>query len=442
VRPTRIVFIGAGSASFGAAMAGDAVLTPGLAGSTVVLVDTNAERLEVVAAFTRRLNEKFGAGLRIEYTTDRLQALPEAEFVLAAPALDNDERGRLDFQIPIKYGIKQVFGGNGGPGGLARALRHIPLILGIAHDMERLCPKALLMNFTNPEGQIGLALSRYSSVPFVGLCHGIAIGYESIGRITGIPADDVEGIAAGVNHFGWFLDIRRKSTHEDLYPLLRAADVTYDPTYYPLSRQLLRLYGLYPYPDDQEIGEYVSWAWEVCGLAGYDFAAASARHEKAWLWVSRVAEGVEAVRPPEKTDAADVHLREGRRPLRLSDEFAFPIITSTLENRHELIPAVNIRNEDCITNVPDWAVVEVPAVAGTDGIRAVKMGALPAGIAALVNMQVHWQDLVVEAAVSGSRQLALQAMLADPVVHSAEAAEKALDELLKVHAAYLPQFGG
>jgi alpha-galactosidase len=440
MRPTKIVFIGAGSASFGAAMIGDCLLTPGLQGSTLALVDIDAERLDVMARFARRLNEALGGDLRIEQTTDRLQVLPEAEFVIASPAHDNDTCWRLDFQIPLKYGIKQVFGGNGGPGGLARSLRHIPLILGIAHDMERLCPRALLMNFTNPEGQIGLALSRYSEVSFVGLCHGIQNGFQSIARITGLPADDVEGIAAGLNHFAWFLDIRRKSTKADVYPLLRAADATYDPSYFPLSRKLLRLYGLYPHPDDQEIGESLSWAWEVCGLEGYDFDRAFQRHNGAWAWISRVAWGEEPVPSPEEAARSGVRLLEGRIPLRHSLDFAFPIIASTLDNRHAVIPAVNIRNGAQITNVPDWAVVEVPAVASADGIRGLQLGELPAGIAGLVNTVVHWQDLVVEAAVHGSRDTAMLAMLADPVVNSAEAAEKALDELLHVHARYLPQF--
>ncbi len=440
MRATKIVFVGAGSASFGAAMVGDAVLTPGLTGSTIVLVDIDQERLDVMAGFARRLNDTLGTGLHIEQTTDRLKALPEAEFVLAAPAYDNDACWRLDFQIPLKYGIKQVFGGNGGPGGLARSLRHIPLILSIAQDMEKLCPSALLLNFTNPEGQIGLALSRYGAVRFAGLCHGIQNGYTSIGRITGIPRDDLEGIAAGTNHFAWFLSIRRKSTQEDVYPLLRAADATYDPTFFPFSRKLMRIYGLFPHPDDHEIGESISWAWEMCGLGGYDFDGARERHDKAWAWISRVAAGQERVPTPEEAGQSSVRLLEGQIPLHHSYDYAFPIIASMLENRNQLIPAVNIRNGGQITNVPDWAVVEVPAIAGADGLRGMELGPLPEGIAGLVNMVVHWQDLVVEAAVHGSRQTALRAMLADPVVTSAEAAEKALDELLRVHAQYLPQF--
>ena len=212
MRPTKIVLIGAASASFGPAMIHDAVLTPELRGSTLVLVDIAEDKLAVMAAYARRLNEEMGAGLSIEHTPDRARALPEAEYVITSVAVKRDDLWKLDFQIPLKHGIKQVLGENGGPGGLSHALRNIPIILEIARDVEKLCPGALLMNFSNPESRIGLALSRYTALRFVGLCHGIGMGYDSIGRITGIPADDLVGIAAGLNHFAWFLGIRRRST--------------------------------------------------------------------------------------------------------------------------------------------------------------------------------------------------------------------------------------
>jgi len=426
MRPTKIVLIGAASASFGPRMIADAVLIPELRGSTLVLVDIDGERLEVMAAYAERLNQVTDAGLVIQHTPERKQALAEAEFVITSIAVKRDELWKLDFQIPLKYGIKQVLGENGGPGGLSHSLRNIPIILEIAHDMEKLCPKALLLNFSNPESRIGLALSRYTGQRFVGLCHGIGMGYDSIARITGLPADDLEGIAAGLNHFAWFLDIRRKNSKEDVYPILRNADETYDPSFHPLTRRMFRLYGLYPHPSDDHIGEYLSFAWEECGLEGYDFERADAHRAQSWQHVLSIAQGKKKASEPGQ--------------MRLSGEFAMPIIVSTVDNRHKLIEAVNIRNDGLISNVPDWAVVEVPAVAGADGIKGMQVGALPAGIAALVNTQVHVQDLVVEAAVHGSRELALQALLADPVVHSAEAAEKMLDELLSVHAAYLPQF--
>jgi alpha-galactosidase len=386
-----------------------------------------------MAAYAQAVNAATGAGLRIRSTTDRTQALAGAEFVMTAVAVKRDDLWKLDFQIPLKHGIKQVLGENGGPGGLSHALRNIPIILDIARDMEKLCPDALLLNFSNPESRIGLALSRYTSVRFVGLCHGIGMGYDSIARLTGLPADDLQGIAAGLNHFAWFLDIRRKSSGEDVYPLLRAADATYDPTFYPLTRRMLRTYGLYPHPSDDHIGEYLAFAWEECGLHGYDFAGADRGREQAWASLSRMASGEQTLPVAEGP--------RGDRPwLRKSGEFAFPIVVAQVANRHAFIEAVNIRNDGLIGNLPQWAVVEVPATVGADGVKGVQVGDLPAGIAALLNTQAHVQDLVVDAAVQGSRALALQALLADPVVHSALAAERTLDELLRVHAAYLPQF--
>ncbi len=441
MHPTKVVLVGAASASFGPRMIGDAVLTPEMRGGTLVLVDIDAERLDVMTRYARKLNEALGAGLHIESTTDRARALPEAEFVITSIAVKRDELWKLDFQISLKHGIKQVLGENGGPGGLSHSLRNIPIILDIARDAEKLAPNALLMNFSNPESRICLALSRYTGLRFVGLCHGIGMAYDSIGRLTGIPADDLKAVAAGLNHFAWVLDIRRKSNQEDVYPILRAADATYDPTYYPLTRKMFRLYGLYPHPSDDHIGEYLPFAWEECGLEGYDFQAADRRRAQSWERLVRMANGDEPLPLPEQDPGSTEQQKLEDRPrLRKSGEFAFPIIASTLANRHEFIEAVNIRNEGLISNVPSWAVVEVPAVVGADGLKGVSVGALPAGIAALINTQAHVQDLAVEAAVHGSRELALQALLADPVVQSAEAAEKCLDELLSVHAPYLPQF--
>ena len=437
---TKIVLIGAASASFGPNMIGDAVLSPGLRGSTLMLVDLDSERLDVMTAYARRLNEVCGAGLHIESTPSRTLALPEAESVISSIAINRNELWKLDFQIPQRYGIKQVLGENGGPGGLSHALRNIPIVLGIARDMERLCPNALLLNFTNPESRICLAISRYCGIRFVGLCHGIGDGYDSVGRITGIPASDVQGIAAGLNHFAWFQSLHRRSTGEDIYPLLRSQDDTFDPGYYPLTRRLFRLYGLYPHPSDNHIGEYLGFAWEMCGTKGYDFEAADRVRSDRWRKVLLVSQGEMPIIVPDDASAADHSVICEVVQLRKSGEFALPIITGVLANRNELIEAVNIRNQGAISGLPDWAVVEVPAIVNGDGLRTLAVGALPAGITALLNTQVHIQSLVVDAAVLGRRDLALQALLADPVVPSLNNAEKVLDELLHIHAAYLPQF--
>jgi alpha-galactosidase len=274
------------------------------------------------------------------------------------------------------------------------------------------------------------------------LCHGIGDGYDSVGHITGIPASDVQGIAAGLNHFAWFLSLHRRSTGEDIYPLLRSQDSTFHPDYYPLTRRLFRLYGLYPHPSDNHIGEYLSFAWETCGTMGYDFEAADRVRSDRWRKVLCVSRGEMPVTLPGDAAGSEHPAFAEVVRVRKSGEFALPIITGVLANRNELIEAVNLRNQGAIAGLPDWAVVEVPAMVNGDGLRALNVGALPEGITAVLNTQVHIQSLVVDAAVLGRRDLALQALLADPVVPSLDAAEKVLDELLHVHAAYLPQFAG
>jgi alpha-galactosidase len=441
MRTTKIVLIGAASASFGPRTIRDALLTPELRGSTLTLVDIDAERLEVMAAFADRLNQSIGAGLRFEHTTDRTEALPGAEFVITSVAVKRNELWQLDFQIPLRHGIKQVLGENGGPGGLSHALRQIPLVLGIARDVEKLAPNALLLNFSNPMSRICLAVCRNTGVRCIGLCHGINGSYRGISRITGIDVDDLKVFGVGLNHFAWVWKVHRKSTGEDVYPILREAERTYDPAFRPLTRRLFRDYGLYPYPSDNHIGEYLSFAWEDCGLKGNDFSGSPEKRKWGWEKIARIARGDDPVPPPEPGEPSRKESTpEDRLRFRRSDEEALSIIASALANRHDFIEAVNIPNEGLIGNLPDWAIVEVPAVVGADGVRGVKVGDLPGGIAALLNTQVHVQDLVTDAAVHGSRELALQALLADPVVQSAEAAGRALDELLHVHRDCLPQF--
>ncbi|MBA3948203.1 MAG: alpha-glucosidase/alpha-galactosidase [Herpetosiphonaceae bacterium] len=438
---TKVVLIGAASASFGPAMIGDALLSDELRGSTLVLVDIDHERLDVMAGFAHRLNASLEAGWHIEQTTERCEALSGAAFVIVSVAVLRDELWKQDFAIPIKHGIRQVLGENGGPGGWSHSLRNIPLLLGIAKDMERLCPQALLLNFTNPESRLSLAISRYTAQPFVGLCFGVTMGFESISRITGIPQDDLDGTYGGLNHLGWFTAIHRRSTGEDVYPLLRTQERRCDPEYLPLTRYLLRTFGLYPYPSDDHIAEYLSYGWEFCGLDGYHFAEADRHRAEQWAWISRVASGTEP--PPARPIASlaeDGSPVDPRRVARLSPEFAWTIINAIVLGRPASIPAVNVRNEGLIPNLPPWAIVEVPGVAGPDGVHGVPIGPLPGGIAALCNTQAAVQDLTVEAAVHGSRELALQALLADPVVQNTHAAEQTLDELLSIHAPYLPTF--
>ncbi len=425
VKATKIVLIGAGSASFGLGTIGDIINTPGFRGSRIVLVDVDPHGLEAIATLARKMNDAAGAGLKIEHTTDRAYALPDAEFVIVSIAVRREELWRLDFRIPLKHGIKQVLGENGGPGGLFHSMRNIPILLDICRDIERLCPDALVLNFTNPVSRLCMAVNRCTDVNIVGLCHGIGGQLHNLARVMEIDAADLDTKAAGLNHFTWMLDLRFKGTGKNAYPRLVEHLRGYDPGFQPLSRRMFDAFGYYPSPGDDHIGEYLPFAHEFCGTRGYDFDAAERRRNEMWERIARMVRGEEPI---------DELL--GRR----SGERALDIIAGILSDTNHIELAVNIPNDGLIPNLPQDAIVEVPAVISTCGIRGVHIGPLPDGIAALCNTQVGVQNLVVEAAVTGSRDIALQALLTDPVVQSAEAAERSLDELLALEADYLPQF--
>ena len=170
---TKIVFLGASSASFGMSMFRDLFTTRDLAGSSLVLVGRNAERLGRSERLARLLNEKSGAGLKIEATTDWRAALDGTEFVVHSTAIDRNRLWRLDWEVPRKFGIRHTLGENGGPGGLFFTLRTLPVVFDFVREMELRCPRALFINFSNPESRIVLALGRYSKLRSLGLCHGI-----------------------------------------------------------------------------------------------------------------------------------------------------------------------------------------------------------------------------------------------------------------------------
>ncbi len=243
--------------------------------------------------------------------------------------------------------------------------------------------------------------------------------------MIGVGGQNVDAKAAGINHFTWILDLHLKGSGEGAYPMLQERLREYDPNFQPLSRKLFDTFGFYPSPGDDHIGEYLPYAHEFCGLTGFDFEAAERYKEQVWDKITRMLRG-------ELPITELLNRRSGERVL--------DIISGILSNANHVELAVNIPNEGLIPNLPADAIVEVPAVIGGNRVSGISTGPLPAGIATLCKTQIGVQELAVEAAVTGSRDAALRALLADPVVHSAEAAENTLDELLSLEAECLPQF--
>lgn len=420
INRTKIVFIGAGSMSFGLSMYRDLFGSGELRGSTLTLVDVNPATLEKSVALARLLNEKSGAGLTIEHTTDRRAALDGAGFVVNATAIDRNRLWKLDFEVPRKYGIRHTLGENGGPGGLFFTLRTLPLVFDITRDMQELCPQALFINFSNPESRIVLALGKYSPIACLGLCHGIFMGRDAVSWIMDKPTEEVDVWGAGINHFQCLLSIRDKSTGEDLYPLLREKEKSYDPSFAPMTRRLFRTFGHWFTCSDDHLGEYIPYGWEG-GEHGYDFAADERGRVEFAETMDKVLAGAAV--------PADWLTPSGER--------GAAAIGGVLHNKKRVLESGVVPNRGTIPNLPYNAAVEVPVMADAAGIHPISLGPLPDAVAKLLHTPTQVHELAVEAAVCGSKEIALQALLIDPVVNSANAAIKLLDELWDVNKPYI-----
>jgi alpha-galactosidase len=418
---TKIVFLGASSASFGISMFRDLFSSHDLAGSTLILVARNLDRLARAERLAKLLNEKTGAGLKIECTTDWRAAFDGAEFVINSTAVDRNRLWKLDFEVPRKFGIRHTLGENGGPGALFFTLRTLPLVFDFVREMEQRCPRALFINFSNPESRIVLALGQYSKIRTVGLCHGIFMARDQVASILGLPAERVEVWGSGLNHFQCLLQIRDRETGADLYPLLREKEKTHDSSVSPLTRNLFRAFGYWLGCGDGHVGEYLPFGWEG-GEGGYNFEWDASERAKTEQTIDEVLSG--------KAEIPSWWLTP-------SGERAVAVISAVLHNRKQLIESGVIYNQKTIPNLPADAAVEVPVMADIAGIHPVSFGPLPDPVAKLLAIQVNVQQLAVEAAVHASKELALQALLIDPVVNSAAAAIQLLDELWDINLPYI-----
>jgi len=420
MRNTKIVFIGAASMSFGLSMLRDLFTGEELRGSTLVLVDTDHAALARMTDLARLLNAKLTAGLVIEQCTDRRAALSGAGFVINSTAIDRNRLWKLDWELPRKYGIRHTLGENGGPGGLMFTLRTLPLVFDIVRDIEELCPKALFINFSNPENRIIHAIGKYTHVATLGLCHGIFMSHGDVAHMLGRRYEDIDVWGAGLNHSQCLMQIRDRVTGEDLYPLLRETEKAFDPTFMPLSRQVFRAFGHWMTCSDDHLGEYLPYGWEG-GEHGYDFAG----DERGRVWFADTIGKVLAGEAP----PSDWLTPSGER--------GAAAIGGVLHDRKRMLESGIVPNRGAIPNLATDAAVEVPVIADAAGIHPVSLGPLPDAIAKLLSIQVNVQALAVEAAIRASKEIALQALLIDPVVNSASAAVKLLDELWEANRPYI-----
>ncbi len=445
---TKIVLIGAGSWVFGRDLITDIVSYPELRDSTLALVDIDKERLDLATAFATKLVKQHGFSIKIESTTNCREALAGANYVVISIRAGGWTPFLANRKISLKYGVEAMPDALGASGVFV-ALRQIPAILDICHDMEKLCPDAWLINYSNPVAMINWAINDYTRIKNVGQCpnpHRVIHRFASYIRA---PEDEIFFSVAGINHFSWYLEFRWRG--EDAYPLLRKKFSDLEM----LKRDLLSK-GVKGGPLQLDVVDLL----EVEMLKRFGYVTSGGGHIQMFLpYFRKRPDLLERYKLPELSylDEAPKTAHDDLEKLKqqLDSNYQFPIITEHGASRYavEIMHAIetgtplrtfgNVKNNGLITNLLNGCVVEVPCMVDAAGIHPCYVGDLPPQCAALNRTNISVQELAVRGIVEKDKTKILQALLLDPLTSatlSIDEIVKMADEMFQVDKKYLKGF--
>ena len=460
----KITFLGAGSTVFAKNVLGDCLQADCLREYEYALYDINPQRLEESYKMLSNINRNSNEGrAKIVKYTDRLEALRGAKYVINAIQVGGYESCTVtDFEIPKKYGLRQTIGDTNGIGGIFRALRTIPVMMDFARDMEKVCPDALFINYTNPMSMLTLAMGRGTNIRTIGLCHSHQECIPMLFGRLGIPQDGVQYKIAGINHMAWLLEVKRNG--EDLYPLIKKKaeegpihdlfeeyrkmypefadampDVARKEVEYSVDNhddmvrfELMKQFGYYVTESSEHSAEYYPYfikkshpeLIERFNIPLDEYPRRCVRQIEMW-----------------KKQAEKLVHNEDLTHTR-SNEYAASIIEA-LETGKTFSFGGNVMNTGLIDNLPQDCCVEVTCLANEGGIQPTHVGALPHQLAALNLRQITVHQLVVDAALTGKKDYIYQAALLDPHA-SAELTideiRNMVDDLIEAHGSWLPAY--
>jgi alpha-galactosidase len=444
----KIVIIGAGSVAFTPAiLSGFSADKRRYTGATIGLVDVNEEPLDLILAFARRVSKEFDLDWKIVASTDRRTVLGGADAVTTSVGVGGIPAWQVDLDVPFKHGIVQPVGDTSGPGGLARALRHIPVHVQIARDMEDLCPAATLYNFTNPLTVMTQAITKLSNIRCMGLCIGPDLTWNHLCRVCGVEKETTSAVIAGINHCHWVVDFRIKG--QDAFPMLRAIlDQDTERSQWkfgsqiarpqetvkqPLCIRLFRHFGAYPGPGDGHVGEFFPQLMRPLIENVEEFQGEAIKYVyRSYPVLWQKMEDIGKKGAPIDTEAFAKELAW--------DHTQFLDILESQQDNLGRVQYVNIPNRGFIHNLPEDMVVEVPATVDAAGLHPFALGDLPDTIIPMMAHKLASLNLIIEAAMEGSREKAVQAFLNDPHCTDIEKGIRMVNELIDGELEYLPNF--
>jgi alpha-galactosidase/6-phospho-beta-glucosidase family protein len=439
----KVVLLGAGSGYFHTVI-GELVITPEIAESELVLFDIDQKRMEITYNYGKRLAAKANTGWKISKESNLEKALDGADFAISSIGVHGKYDGKygrdpryhkIDCDTAAKFGIIHTTGDTVGPAGLSQGLRIIPIYLDIARKMEKYCPDVVLLNHSNPMAAICRAVTKYTKIHTIGYCHNIYGDMGRISRVLGIRQDELDFTSGGLNHMGWLLDIRHKG--KDIYPMLleKISKSKLKDEGWKLVREICELFNLFPIGGGRHIIEFFPHARINSKTKDLSYGL-QWRSERLYKKGSLDDELRNKEKMLEILGKREVILPS---PDQLTPETMGQQIKS-LSCGPEKIHFVNVPNNGSITNLPDWAIVEVKTLISQAGAKPVFAGELPPQAARWSLAQIYAFELTIEAAAENSRTKAIQALTCDPMIRDFKEATKVFDALVKAQGPRLTEF--
>jgi len=437
----KITFIGAGSLVFTRNLTNDILLTPALSDSTIALMDVDAQRLEQSRQIVQSMIDRRGSKATVVATLDRKQAIEGSDYVITTFQQGGLDAYKLDIEIPQQYGVEQCVGDTLGPGGVFRALRTIPVLIDISSEIDQFAPDALLLNYVNPMAANCWAIAASTGLPHVGLCHSVQGTSELLAEWIKTPYDDVIFFCAGINHQAFFLEFRTKE--EDLYPKIFAA--VEEPAIYgqePVRIDLLKYFGYFVTESSGHASEYAPYFRKSAKMVNNDLVPRFTDPVNDWFEFGRTGGYLRHCydRVQKFQQEYDSILQEELTSER-THEYGARIIEAIETNRPIMING-NIPNDDLIDNLPAGCCVEVPCLVDANGIQPIKVGSLPPQLAALNRTNINVQELIIEAALTGSKEAVYHAVMLDPLtaaVCTLPQIHELVDKMLAAEEQWLPK---
>ena len=434
----KIAFLGAGSFGFTRGLVRDILTFPALADTEIALMDIDQERLDFVKTAVDNIVAAGNYPAKVTATTNRAKALEGADGVVITILQGGVDVFRSDIEIPKKYGVDTNIGDTRSVSGIFRALRTIPVMLDFARDIERYCPEAIVLNYTNPMAMLCRAMQGESKIKVTGLCHSVQGTAHMLADWIGAPNDEITYHCAGINHQAWYLDF--KWNGKDAYPLIKEAVTTRENIYNheQVRNEMFLHLGYYVTESSGHNSEYVAWFRKRPDLIEKYCTHGTGWNPGEYAYILNHYLAVQKTwRENIKTELEKpIDLKRGA-------EYAASIFNATIGEGGLYEFNGNVRNFGLIDNLPEGCCVEVPVLASKRGLDPIACGALPPQLALLNNISSQMEEMTVTGCVTGNKDLIYYACYYDPLtsaVLSLAETKSMVDEMFEANKDWLPQF--